>query len=103
MITIIDQLIEIENKAQKITNQAKQKKQALSQELKQRQQAMEKKIYNEYQVKINTVMEQEFLEEEEKINASNQKKEHLLESMEKDFSENHQRWEKELFNKIIGW
>lgn len=102
-MTIIDQLIEIENKAQKITNHAKQKKQALSQELKQRQQAMEKKIYNEYQAKINAVKEQEHLEEEEKVELSNQKREKILENMEKDFSENHQRWEKELFNKIIGW
>lgn len=102
-MTIIDQLIEIENKAQKITNHAKQKKQALSQELKQRQQAMEKKIYNEYQAKINVVKQQQHLEEEEKIELSNQKRERILGNMEKDFSENHQRWEKELFNKIIGW
>lgn len=102
MNAIIDQLIEIEEKAQKITTQAKQKKLALSEELKQKQEEMEKSIHTEYQVKIDKVKEQELLYQQQEIKRSNEKKEIQLEQMEKDFSENQNKWETDLFNKVIG-
>lgn len=102
MNAIIDQLIEIEEKAQKITTQAKQKKLALSEELKQKQEEMEKSIHTEYQIKIDKVKEQELLYQQQEIKRSNEKKEIQLEQMEKDFSENQSKWETDLFNKVIG-
>ncbi len=102
MNAIIDQLIEIEEKAQKITTQAKQKKLALSEELKQKQEEMEKSIHTEYQIKIDKVKEQELLYQQQEIRRSNEKKEIQLEQMEKDFSENQSKWETDLFNKVIG-
>lgn len=102
MEEIIDRLIELENKAKKITNEAKQKEETLAAQIKTRQEQTEASINADYQKKIDEMKEREKCDEDQSLDEINQKKESQLQNLQNDFINHHLEWEDYLFNSVIG-
>jgi LysM repeat protein len=100
---IIDKLIELEYKAQKITMDAKEKEKTLSQQIQIKQQETQKWVSEEYQKKIEQMKKAQILEQNEKLEQANKKKLAQLEAIQQEFEQNHLNWENAVFNSIIGW
>lgn len=103
MEEIIDKLIELEQRAQKITNTAKEKEKTISEQIGKKQIELEQTIISNYQKKIDDMKNRESLDEQQKLNDIDIKSKEALGYIESNFEQNHIKWEEELFNSIVGW
>lgn len=102
MEDMIDKLINLENRAQAITVEAKEKEKTISQQIKAKQEELENRIFADYSQKIDEMTAREKLDEQQKILELERKKLLQLNTIQKEFEQNHLNWEEELFNSIIG-
>lgn len=102
MEEIIDKLIELEYRAQKITTDAKNKEKSISEQIEKKHKEIEANILNIYQKKIDEMRARENLDKQQKIEEIENKKIKQIEALENDFNLNHLKWEQDLFNSIIG-
>lgn len=103
MERVIDKLIELEYKAQRVMMEAKEKEKTLSQQIQVKQEETEKWVTEEYQKKIEQMKKAQILEQNEKLEQANNKKLSQIEAIQLEFEQNHLNWENTLFNSIIGW
>lgn len=102
MEEIIDKLIELEYRAQKITTDAREKQKSIEQQIETKRKEIEANILISYQKKIDEMNTREALDKQQKLDEIETKKIKQIEALEYDFNQNHSQWEQELLNIIIG-
>lgn len=102
MEEIIDKLIELEYRAQKMTTDARQKQKSIEQQIENKRKEIETKILISYQKKIEEMKKREALDKQQKLEEIEAKKIKQIEALEYDFNQSHSEWEQELLNIIIG-
>ncbi len=102
MEEIIDKLIELEYRAQKITTDAKKKEKSISEQIEKRRKEIEGNILDTYQKKLDEMRTRENLDKQQRLEEIENKKIKQIETLENEFNQNHLKWEQDLFDSIIG-
>lgn len=102
MEEIIDKLIELEYRAQKITTDAKKKEKSISEQIEKRRKEIEGNILDTYQKKLDEMRTRENLDKQQRLEEIENKKLKQIENLENEFNQNHLKWEQDLFDSIIG-
>jgi len=102
MEEIIDKLIELEYRAQKITTDAKKKEKSISEQIEKRRKEIEGNILDTYQKKLDEMRTRENLDKQQRLDEIENKKLKQIETLENEFNQNHLKWEQDLFDSIIG-
>ncbi|WHH61226.1 hypothetical protein [Petroclostridium sp. X23] len=102
MDAIIKKILEIEQKAQQIVDDADQEKQKIDEALELEIQDMEQEIHSKVERKIRQIREREMQEAQSRIKEINSKVKQQTESMIRYAAEKKDEWEDLLMNRIIG-
>jgi len=102
MEEVIKMIIQIEDKAQKIIDDAIAEKELKEKQNKERIKALEDKLLNDAKLKVKQIRERDFLEIKEQEDDKILKCENHLEKMEEDALENMDTWVEELVKRVLS-
>ncbi|MBZ4645706.1 MAG: hypothetical protein PWP27_467 [Clostridiales bacterium] len=103
MDTIIKKILEIEQKAQQIVDDANQEQQKIEESLKLEILEMKEKIQQRTERKIQQIREKELQEARQKVKEIEIQSKLQVEAMDKYAKQKRDEWEKMLMSRIIGW
>jgi vacuolar-type H+-ATPase subunit H len=101
--TIIKKILEIEQKAQQIVDDANQEQQKIEESLKLEILEMKEKIQQRTERKIQQIREKELQEARQKVKEIEIQSKLQVEAMDKYAKQKRDEWEKMLMSRIIGW
>lgn len=99
---IINRIVEAENTAQQMSNEANSKRSALDEDLKTEREKMRASYFERAQRRLSVVAEQEEKAAREKIAALDSQLAHDLQTVDELYEKNHTQWVDKLFARIVG-
>ena len=101
MNDVINRIIEIEEKARRITDEGRSYREGLSDRIKAAQEELALDIEEKTSLRLEKIRAQELHDEEGEVSLVKAKGEAAVKKLEKNFSENREKWLDELWQKVI--
>lgn len=102
MKNIINQILEIDEKARQMFIDAQKQKQDILEKAHNSEAIVKQECMDKTKIRLSNVEETQHADSEEKICEIDSRKQKRIDKLDKTYNENHIQWEKEIIANIIG-